>query len=82
MTTQHTAPAAQVQAPRPTITTTTDRFQLEEQMLDAWQIIEDLRLLHQMNAGPNDMVKLATVYDYKFKRMWSTFESLVRAREL
>lgn len=51
-------------------------------MLDAWQIIEDLRLLHQMNAGPNDMVKLATVYDYKFKRMWSTFESLVRAREL
>ena len=84
MTTQHTAPSlvaghAQVQAPRQT---TSDRFELEEQILAAWQIIEDLRLLHQMNAGPNDMVKLATVYDYKFKRMWTTFESLVRAREL
>ena len=82
MTTSAPSPAAghaQVQAPRPT---TTDRFELEQQMLDAWQIIEDLRLLHQMNAGPNDMVKLATVYDYKFKRMWTTFESLVKAREL
>ena len=84
MTTQHTAPSAaeyaQVQAPRPT--TTTDRFELEEQILAAWQIIDDIRLLRKMGAGAGDMNALATVYDYKFKRMWTTFESLVKAREL
>lgn len=82
MTTSAPSPAAghaQVQAPRPT---TTDRFELEQQMLDAWQIIEDIRLLREMGAGAGDMNALATVYDYKFKRMWSTFESLVKAREL
>ena len=84
MTTQHTAPSAaghaQVQAPRPT--TTTDRFELEEQILAAWHIIDDIRLLRKMGAGAGDMNALATVYDYKFKRMWATFESLVKAREL
>jgi hypothetical protein len=81
MTTENTAAAghAQVQAPRPT---TSDRFELEQQMIDAWQIVEDIHLLHQMGAGPDDMAKVASVYDYKFKRMWATFESLVKAREL
>jgi hypothetical protein len=68
------------QATKPT--TTTDRFELEQQMIDTWQIIDDIKLLHQMNAHANDIVKLATVYDYKFKRMWATFESLVKARQL
>ena len=69
------------QATKP-ITTIVDRFELEQQMIDAWQIIDDIKLMHQMNANANDMVKLATVYDYKFKRMWATFEALVKAREL
>lgn len=81
MTTQYTtAGHAQIQASRST--TTTDRFHLEQQMLDCWQIVDDIYLMEEMGAPVADVAKVALAYDYKFKRMWATFEALVKARKL
>ena len=80
MTTQYQSLGIMPQASRSTATT--DRFTLEQQILDAWQIVEDIHLLHDMEATTEDMAKVASVYDYKFKRMWATFDALVKARKL
>ena len=63
-------------------TTTSDRFDLEQQMLECWQIVDDIHVMYEMGTTVDDLDALATVYDYKFKRMWATFESLVKARQL
>lgn len=55
---------------------TTNRFTLEEQITECWQVVEDIRTLDSMNAF-GDMKALATVYDYKFRRLWATFETLI-----
>lgn len=65
-----------LQAPRPT--TTVNRFDLEQQMIDCWQITDDIKAMHDMGAGPDDIRTLATLYEYKFKRMWATFEVMVK----
>ena len=51
-------------------------------MLECWQIVDDIHVMYEMGTTINDLDALATVYDYKFKRMWATFESMVKAREL
>lgn len=59
----------------------TDRFDLEQQILECWNITDDLALLEQQGANTADMVSLACVYEFKFKRLWETFETLVHERQ-
>lgn len=60
----------------------TDRFDLEQQLLDCWKITDDMALLEAQGAGAVDFVSLATVYEFKFKQLWKTFEQLVKERQL
>jgi hypothetical protein len=83
MTTQHQTAAPLRLTPEGIIrTTTSDRFDLEQQIMQCWNIIEDIHMLHNMGATTENINALAEIYDYKFKRMWHTFEALVKAREL
>jgi hypothetical protein len=59
-----------------------DRFDLEQQILDCWKITDDIALLEQQGAGPADFTSLATVYEFKFKQLWQTFETLVKNRKI
>jgi len=56
---------------------TINRFTLEEQIGECWQIVEDIRTLESMNASGKDMIAVAAVYEYKFRRLWATFETMV-----
>ena len=59
----------------------TDRFDLEQQILDCWKINDDVRLLAASAASTNDFMSLATVYEYKFNQLWATFENLVNTKQ-
>ena len=56
---------------------TVDRFDLEEQILDCWRITDDIPMMEAQGANTADMTSLACVYEYKFKRLWATFETMV-----
>jgi hypothetical protein len=59
-----------------------DRFDLENDIMQCWQIINDIALMEEQGAKSADMVSLASVYEYKFKKLWSTFEDLVHEKKL
>jgi hypothetical protein len=58
-----------------------DRFQLEDQILECWKITDDLPMMAEQGANTADMVSLADVYEFKFKRMWETFEKMCQERQ-
>jgi len=58
-----------------------DRFDLEQQILDCWQITEEIRMMESQGASAAEISSLACVYDYKFKRLWATFEGMVNQRQ-
>ena len=51
-----------------------NRFDLEQQILDCWKITHDIPMMEAQGANAADMTSLACVYEYKFKRLWETFE--------
>ena len=64
----------------------TDRFDLEQQMLDCWRVTDDVKLLCE-NVCDNDLstddvanalIGIETLYNMKFQKMWNTFEILIR----
>ena len=59
----------------------TDRFDLEQQILDCWRITDDIPMMESQGANVADMTSLAGVYEYKFKRLWETFEQMVEERQ-
>lgn len=59
----------------------TDRFDLEQQILDCWKITDDIPMMEQQGASSADMTSLATVYEYKFQQLWATFEKMCEERQ-
>ena len=59
-----------------------DRFDLEQQIIQCWGITDDLCMLEEMNATVGDFVSLAAVYDYKFKKLWKIFEELIVEKKI
>ena len=58
-----------------------DRFDLEQQILDCWQITQEIPMMESQGASAAEISSLACVYDYKFKRLWATFEGMVHERQ-
>jgi hypothetical protein len=58
-----------------------DRFDLEQQILECWRITDDITDLEKHGASVTDMVSLASVYEYKFQKLWNTFEKLVEEKQ-
>ena len=59
-----------------------DRFDLEQQIIQCWSITDDLCVLEEMEATIGDYVSLASVYEYKFKKLWKIFEDLTAAKKI
>jgi len=62
--------------------TTTDRFDLETQIMDCWSIINDIDLvfhaeLEDCDKTSNALLGLSSIGELKFKRLWKTYEELV-----
>ena len=58
-----------------------DRFDLEQQIMECWSIVNDITTLESQGASATDMVSLAAVYEFKFKQLWDTFEQMVEEKQ-
>lgn len=73
-----------------------DRFDLEQQIMDCWGIVDDLKAIEEavlegddfrgMEAKHSDkianLLSIHHLYQLKFERLWSTFENCVSQRLL
>jgi hypothetical protein len=72
-----------------------DRFDLEQQILDCWKIIDDIRLLDKnvlegkIEGGSmtqdeisNYLLGLESIYDLKFQQMFDTFSKLISQKKI
>jgi hypothetical protein len=64
------------------------RFDLEQQILNCWNITDDLDLYNERydsmteDQRMNYIIGLQELYNQKFERMWNTFEQLVQDKVL
>ena len=58
-----------------------DRFDLEQQILDCWRITDEIPMMESQGANAADMTSLACVYEFKFKRLWETFEQMIADKQ-
>jgi len=62
-----------------------DRFDLEQQILGCWSVVDDIDLLYHMpdyrelseDEFQNALLGMSTLYKFKFEQMFNTFEELV-----
>jgi hypothetical protein len=73
----------------------TDRFDLEQQIMNCWNITEDIKLLNTyvLEGKPeggemttdevsNFLLGLETIYGMKFDQMYNTFSTLVNTKQI
>jgi hypothetical protein len=60
----------------------TDRFDLEQEILECWKVTNDIKLWVEQGAQPDDFTTLVDYYERKFERLWSTFETVIKTRQL
>ena len=56
-----------------------DRFDLEQQIMQCWSMVDDVKLFAEQGAPSNEFAALATVYDRKFTTLFDTFELMLRS---
>lgn len=52
-----------------------DRFDLEQGIMQCWNVVEDIKLLAQRNAPVEDFAAVATLYQHKFEELFDQFEN-------
>ena len=67
----------------------TDRFKLEEQIMECWGVVDNLRLVYSEeyqdateDVKLNILIGLVDLYDLKFQILQTTMEQLIRERKL
>ena len=66
------------------------RFDFEQEIFAAWQIVDDLNLLHEAVLEKDltrdeiscTVMGLEHLYNLKFQRLMSTFEELIKSKKL
>ena len=61
---------------------TKDRFDLEQEILECWKVVNDMQMYIDQDATTEDFKVLAEYYERKFNCLWSTFESMVHERKM
>lgn len=59
----------------------TNRFDLEQQILECWRVTDDIKLFVSQNSTPEEFAALSTYYEKKFEQLWSTFETMCAERQ-
>ena len=59
----------------------TDRFHLEQQILECWKVTDDISLFVEQNPSEEKWQALRTYYDAKFEQLWETFETMCREKQ-
>lgn len=61
---------------------TKDRFDLEQEILECWKVVNDIQMYLDRDAPARDFKVLAEYYERKFNCLWDTFESMVHERKM
>jgi hypothetical protein len=62
---------------------TKDRFDFEQEIMQCWNMVEDLRILADRNpAIAEDLKAIVHVYEMRFDNMFNTFEQLIKSGNL
>jgi hypothetical protein len=56
---------------------TVDRFDLEQQIMTCWGMVDDLRQFADSGATTDELRALAKVYDRKFDILFETFSTMI-----
>ena len=68
-----------------------NRFELEQDILNTWKITDDLEMLCEnvmedehldKDKVANALIGLQTIYGMRFERMWNTFEDMIHKNQL
>lgn len=65
-----------------------DRFDLEQNIMQCWNVCDDIQLLLDMydemdeDQMMNYLIGLKQMYQMKFERLWNNFEGCVRAQKI
>jgi hypothetical protein len=62
---------------------TKDRFDLEQDIMKCWNVVEDLQNLYSCenlteDEQQNYLLGLITIYEVKFQKLWESFENSVK----
>jgi hypothetical protein len=63
-------------------TKTFDRFDLEQGIMQCWNMVDDVKLLAQRNAPVEDFTAMATLYQHKFEELFAQFENGIHERKI
>jgi hypothetical protein len=58
-----------------------DRFDLEQQILECWKVTDDIKLFVAQNSTTQEFAALSIYYEKKFEQLWSTFETMCAERQ-
>ena len=58
-----------------------DRFDLEQEILECWRVTSDIKMFVDNGANNVEMHSMATYYERKFEKLWSTFETMVKDKK-
>jgi hypothetical protein len=56
---------------------TVDRFDLEQQIMQCWSMVDDVRAFANSGATIDEFQALAKVYDRKFDILFETFSTMI-----
>ena len=56
---------------------TVDRFDLEQQIMQCWSMVDDVRAFANSGATTDEFQALARVYDRKFDILFETFSTMI-----
>ena len=59
-----------------------DRFELEQELLECWKITNDLQMYIDQGAKIEDTKVLIDYYERKFDKLWNTFETMIHERKI
>lgn len=59
-----------------------NRFDLEQSIMNAWHVVDDVKLLYELMLNQdmkqddiaNFLLGMSTIYQYKFEKLFATFE--------
>ena len=73
----------------------TDRFDLEQDIMKCWNVVEDIKLLNKyvLEGTPeggtlttdriaNYLLGLEAVYELKFQELWNTFSETIKTNQI
>lgn len=55
-----------------------NRFDLEQEILECWRVVTDIKLWADKEADPEAYQHLAEYYERKFDKLWETFEQCIQ----